>query len=162
MDPVNTHPDQWRHHWREVVLGLRESDARRTRFPTTLHCGAPAVASVALAAPPRPDHDWSADIVGALIDRWAAGSSLVPAVWLVRPGALTPSDDDHLWLSATITAYAERALPSPVPGVDPTLVVVTRQGWFDPRTGDGRQWVRLRRRSPAVTSPPTLTVAPPG
>jgi hypothetical protein len=46
---------------------------------------------------------------------------------------------DAEWLSAARSAFAEA-------GVDLTMVVVTRRGWWDPRSGRRREWKRLRRR----------------
>ena len=60
-----------------------------------------------------------------------------PWVWLTRSGELALHDLDVAWLAAAATAYAEA-------GADLTMVVVTRRGWRDPRSGVGRTWVRLR------------------
>jgi hypothetical protein len=51
-------------------------------------------------------------------------------------------DVDAAWLSSARTAAAEA-------GVRLTMVVVTRRGWFDPRSGVTRVWKRVRDRSAA-------------
>jgi hypothetical protein len=48
-------------------------------------------------------------------------------------------DLDLAWLAAARSASAEAAVAL-------VLVVVTRSGWFDPRTGVRREWKRLRTR----------------
>ena len=48
-------------------------------------------------------------------------------------------DLDLAWVQAVRAAGAEA-------GVELTLVVVTRKGWFDPRSGVRREWKRLRTR----------------
>jgi hypothetical protein len=48
-------------------------------------------------------------------------------------------DVDAAWLGPTIAAAAER-------GTDPAYVVVTRHGWFDPRSGLRAEWKRIRPR----------------
>ena len=60
-------------------------------------------------------------------------------VWLTRAGDLDLQDVDAAWLSAARAAGAEA-------GIDLTLVVVTRRGWSDPRSGVSREWKRLRSR----------------
>ena len=66
-------------------------------------------------------------------------SRRAPLVWLTRPGELDLQDVDAAWLAAARTAYAEAAAPL-------TMVVVTRRGWRDPRSGVRREWKRLRQR----------------
>jgi len=60
-------------------------------------------------------------------------------IWLTRPGSLALEDVDAQWLRAARSAAAEA-------GVALTLVVVTRSGWVDPRSGACRVWKRLRER----------------
>ena len=48
-------------------------------------------------------------------------------------------DVDAAWLAAAGQAFGES-------GRHLTLVVVTRQGWWDPRSGTSRVWKRLRAR----------------
>ena len=61
-------------------------------------------------------------------------------VWLARPGDLDWQDADADWLSAARAAFGEA-------GVALRFVVVTRDGWVDPRSGGGVAWRRLRDRS---------------
>jgi hypothetical protein len=75
--------------------------------------------------------------VAALLRRTAGTEPRL--VWLTRPGDLALQDLDAAWLAATRAAGAEAGLPL-------TMVVVTRHGWRDPRSGAGRTWKRLRAR----------------
>lgn len=63
-----------------------------------------------------------------------------PLVWLGRAGHLEWEDPDAAWLSAALAAFGEAGRPL-------TMVVVTREGWWDPRSGTRRTWRRLRDRS---------------
>jgi hypothetical protein len=83
------------------------------------------------------DHALRADVVAAMLGRRRDAVSGWPWVWLTRPGDLATHDLDVDWLAAAATAYAEA-------GGDLTMVVVTRRGWRDPRSGAGQTWVRLR------------------
>ncbi len=120
---------------------------RRRWFPPLLHVGAPGGASEILSADPDEalDHALRADLVAAMLHRGrrAGGpggpGGRVPMLWLTRPGPLELQDVDAAWMSAARTATAEA-------GVGLTLVVVTRRGWFDPRSGVRREWKRLRQR----------------
>lgn len=120
---------------RRAALDLAVSEHRRS-FPALLHVGRPGgVGSVfALAPGDVVDHALRADVVAALLRRTPG-----PLVWLTRPGPLELQDVDAAWLAACRTATAEAGLPL-------TMVVVTRQGWRDPRSGVGRVWKRLRAR----------------
>jgi hypothetical protein len=60
-------------------------------------------------------------------------------VWLTRPGSLDWDTLEANWLDPTVRAFDEI-------GLSATLVVVTKTGWYDPRSGVHREWVRLRRR----------------
>ena len=123
---------------RRAVLQLVTHERRR-RFPVVLHVGSPADREAEFAPEQVMDHALRADVVAALVHRTAA-SGPAPLVWLTRPGELDLTDADAAWLSAARTAYAEAGLPL-------TMVVVTRHGWRDPRTGTSRRWRRLRDRS---------------
>ena len=61
-------------------------------------------------------------------------------MWLTRAGPLDLQDVDAAWLAAARTAASEA-------GVALTMVVVTRRGWCDPRSGARREWKRLRDRA---------------
>ncbi len=105
-----------------------------------MHVGVPGGAEEVFAVvPDEPlDHGLRTDVVAALLQRSRRGS-VVPMVWLTRPGPLELQDVDAQWLSAARSAAAEA-------GVALTLVVVTRRGWVDPRSGARRVWKRPRER----------------
>ena len=75
------------------------------------------------------------DVLARVVRRSGAD----PIIWLTRPGGFELQDVDAQWLAAARAATAEAAL-----GL--TLVVVTRHGWTDPRSGVRREWKRLRAR----------------
>jgi hypothetical protein len=115
---------------------------RRRAFAPLLHVGTPG-GPVDLFAPdphddPPLDHALRADVLAALLRRHRSAGT-VPLVWLTRPGELCLQDVDAAWLAAARTATAEADLPL-------TMVVVTRRGWWDPRSGTTRTWRRLRAR----------------
>jgi hypothetical protein len=117
---------------------------RRRVYPPLLHVGWPGGRQDVFAANPddRLDHALRCDVVAALLRnacRHAPVPGAVPMVWLTRAGPLHTGDLDLAWLAAASTASAEAAL-----GL--TLVVVTRRGWFDPRSDTRREWKRLRTR----------------
>lgn len=124
---------------RRAVVEHVRSERRRT-FPALVHVGLPGGAEEVFAVVPdeRLDHGLRADVVAALLQRSRRGSA-VPLVWLTRPGPLELQDIDAQWLAAARTAAAEA-------GMRLTLVVVTRTGWVDPRTGTHRVWKRMRVR----------------
>ena len=123
---------------RAVVEHVRVE--RRRAFPALLHVGVPGGAEEVFAVvPDEPlDHGLRTDVVAALLQRARRGR-VVPMIWLTRPGPLALEDVDAQWLRAARSAAAEA-------GVALTLVVVTRSGWFDPRSGAHRAWRRLRER----------------
>jgi hypothetical protein len=145
---------------RNAVLAFRINQRKRV-FPTSVHVGEldGRVASFVLhdghgtgqrATRSRcrsseidtVDGAQRTDIVATLIERYAGvARAREPVLWLTRPGEVGhPHDVDAAWLAAGVQAFAEAALPL-------TMVVVTRQGWYDPRSGVARRWRRLRRRS---------------
>jgi hypothetical protein len=126
---------------RRAVLAHVRAERRRT-FPALVHVGVPGgTEEVFAVVPDEPlDHGLRADVVAALLQRSRRGHA-VPLVWLTRPGELELQDVDAQWLSAARSAAAEA-------GVTLTLVVVTRTGWVDPRTGTHRVWKRMRVRAP--------------
>jgi len=124
---------------RRAVLDHVRSERRR-RFPALLHVGVPGRSEEVFAiGPDEPfDHALGADVVAALLRRGCRFGA-APLVWLTRPGPLEVQDVDAAWLSAARTASAEA-------GTALTLVIVTRRGWADPRSGVRREWKRLRQR----------------
>lgn len=87
------------------------------------------------------DHTLRCEVVAALLAR-AVADEPAPVAWLARPGPLGWHDLDARWWPAFAAAYAEA-------GVLLTAVVVTKAGWYDPRTGLRREWKRLRYRTAA-------------
>lgn len=124
---------------RRAVLDHTRAERRRT-FPPLLHAGQPGGVEEVFAVDPCAPLDQAlrADIVAVLLRR-GRSRGVVPLLWLTRPGGLGLEDVDAAWVSSARTASAEA-------GVDLTLVVVTRHGWADPRSGVRREWKRLRQR----------------
>ena len=124
---------------RRAVLDFRVSERRRSH-PPVLHVGIPGATT--LAYEPRHDeqmeHGLRADLVAAFLQR-TRGEPVEPLAWITRTGELVLEDVDAVWLSAARSAYAEAGVPL-------TMVVVTQRGWWDPISGRGREWKRLRRR----------------
>jgi hypothetical protein len=124
---------------RRAVLDFRVSERRKV-FAPVLHVGVPGATALAYRA--RTDepleHGLRTDLVAAFLRR-TRGGTVEPLVWLTRSGDFVLEDADASWLSAARSAYAEA-------GVALTMVVVTRRGWWDPRSGRRREWKRLRRR----------------
>lgn len=125
---------------RRAALDHARAEHRRG-YPALLHVGFPGGAEeVFVLTPGDPaDHAIRADVVAALLQRSRARTTAVPLVWLTRPGPLDLQDVDVAWLGAARTAAAEAAVAL-------SMVVVTRRGWLDPRTGVRRTWKRLRQR----------------
>nr|WP_218851809.1 hypothetical protein [Nocardioides panaciterrulae] len=122
---------------RRAVLDLA-GEARR-RPPVRVNVGDPTGSRASFVEEPGLDHALRADVLAALVAR-TRGATRVPLVWLTRSGEAVLQDADAAWLAAARSAYAEAGLPL-------TLVVVTRQGWWDPRSGTARAWLRPRDRS---------------
>ena len=124
---------------RRAVLDFRVSE-RRKAHPPVLHVGVPG--ATGLAYEPGHDepmeHGLRTDLVAAFLRR-TRSAPVEPLVWITRTGELLLEDVDAVWLSAARSAYAEVGVPL-------TMAVVTRRGWWDPLSGRGRQWQRLRRR----------------
>lgn len=126
---------------RRTALLLREAVRRHTlaerrhRFAPVLHLGRPGGHErCTAAATAGTDLALCTDVVAALL----AGAGTAPhLMWLTRPGELEPHDVDLAWLAAARAAYAEAER-------DLSWVVVTRRGWWDPRSGLRREWTRLR------------------
>jgi hypothetical protein len=128
---------------RATALELRDR-RRGRRFPAEVSVGR-------LGRPPHarpwfevPAHEvldlaLRTEIVGALL-QVATDREQVPVACLARPGALTWHDLDAQWWPAFHAAYAEAEVPL-------VAVVVTKNGWWDPRSGLRREWRRLRFRT---------------
>lgn len=131
---------------RRAVLDHVASERRRS-FTPLLHVGCPGGPQTVFAPADEPaDQGLRTDVVAALLRRTARtgpaavpGPLAAPLVWLTRPGDLVLQDLDVAWLAACRAAGAEA-------GRSLALVVVTRRGWRDPRSGVGRTWQRLRPR----------------
>ncbi len=127
---------------RRAVFDHALSEPRRA-FPPLLHVGLPGGPEAVFAPGAHDPSDQSlrTDVVAALLHRTrsADGSGPAPVVWLTRAGPLELQDLDAAWLAAARAATAEAGLPL-------TLVVVTRHGWRDPRSGVARVWKRARAR----------------
>lgn len=107
-------------------------------FRPVLHVGEPGVRVARQVCLGQPDLDLRVQIAAALLHR--VGERVTePLAWLTRPGPLTWHDLDALWVPALVHAFAEA-------NADPTLVVVTRRGWWDPRSDVRQEWQRVRRR----------------
>jgi len=119
---------------RAAVLELATTERRR-RVPPVLHVGAPGDPTTTVVDDPGWDHGLRTEIVGAALRARHDPSW----VWVTRSGPLSVQDVDAAWLAPTVAAAAER-------GTDPAYVVVTRHGWFDPRSGLAQEWRRIRRR----------------
>jgi hypothetical protein len=119
---------------RSAVLQLATTEHRR-RIPPVVHVGVPGGPTTTVVDDPLWDHGLRTEIVGAVLR--AREDPLW--VWVTRSGPLSVQDVDAAWLAPTWAAAAER-------GVDPVYVVVTRHGWFDPRSGLLQEWKRIRRR----------------
>jgi hypothetical protein len=123
---------------RDAVLRLRAAGGRR-RPPPAVHVGRPDGTAATFEVPGDGlDHGLRCDVVATLLRRREPGSR--PLTWLTRPGELSPHDLDAAWLSAAAAAHAEA-------GLCLTMVVVTRTGWWDPRSDVRQTWRRLRPRT---------------
>lgn len=139
---------------RQAVLQHARAE-RRHSFPALLHVGEPGGRETVRPAAGEGDGPCDlalrVEVLAAMLHRVGAlpdpddpsapspGPS-DPLVWLTRRGDLGLEDVDAAWLSATRAVGAEL-------GVDLTLVVVTRDGWWEPASGSGRRWRRLRPHS---------------
>lgn len=121
---------------RAVVEHVGTASGRR--IPVVVHVGLPGgpTRRFAVRHDEPTDHALRTDVVAAMLGRQAPETP-APWLWLGRSGDLGLHDLDAQWLAAGCTAYAEA-------GVDLTMVVVTRRGWRDPRSGATRTWARIR------------------
>ncbi len=137
-------PPETARRLRRAVLDLAVSDHRR-RIPPVLHVGTPGGPAYAVADERGWDPGLRTDLVGAVLRRLGTGSA---TAWITRSGPLRIQDVDVDWLGPVVRAAAERR-------ADVTYVVVTRHGWFDPRSGAHREWRRIRPRSGRDVPPMT-------
>lgn len=123
---------------RRIVLEHAASERRRRHTPL-LHVGRPGAETVhAIRGDDPTDHALRADVVAAMVRRVRTGlRDPAPWTWLTRGGAAEIQDIDAEWLASAAQAYDEA-------GLGLVFVVVGRHGWFDPRSGLRREWVRLR------------------
>jgi hypothetical protein len=130
---------------RRLVLEHKTAE-RRHRFPAVLHLGSPGRPEAGrIVEDPADgsaglDHALRCDVLEAMLKRAGNSARDRPLMtWLTRPGSLDPQDIDLAWLRAVtaVNGETDRAL---------AYVVVTRDGWRDPRSGAGRTWQRLRQR----------------
>jgi hypothetical protein len=120
---------------RSAVLEHVMAERRRVHLPL-LHVGMPGDAEAVFADVEPTDHSLRSDLLAAMLRRAGRWHS-IPLVWLTRTGDLELQDVDVRWLASARAAYAEA-------GTQLVMVVVTRHGWRDPRSGARRDWVRLR------------------
>ncbi len=127
---------------RRLVLEHKSAE-RRHRFPPVLHLGAPArpeVGRVVEDSASDLDHALRCDLLAAMLKRNATHDRERPLMtWLTRPGPFDVQDLDLAWMRAVTAVNGETDR-------DLAYVVVTRDGWRDPRSGAGRTWLRLRQR----------------
>jgi hypothetical protein len=127
---------------RRLVLEHKGAE-RRLRFPPVLHLGGPGRPEAGRVVEDPAvglDHALRCDVLAAMLKRAGAADRDRPLMtWLTRPGSLEVQDVDLAWLRAVtaVNGETDRAL---------AYVVVTREGWRDPRSGAGRTWQRLRQR----------------
>lgn len=122
---------------RRAVQELAGATARKS-FRPVLHVGEPGVRVARQVCHAEPDLDLRVQIAAALLHR-VRERVPQPLAWLSRPGPLTWHDLDAVWVPAVVQAFAEAE-------VELTLVVVTRHGWWDPRSDARQEWQRVRRR----------------
>lgn len=124
---------------RAAVLRLRVGESRRW-FPPVVHLGRPGPGELGFTDAPGDGQDAGLrrDVVAEMLRR--TDRTVDPLLWVTRPGALGLEDVDAAWLSAAWAAHEEA-------GLSLTMVVVTRHGWWDPRSNVRRVWKRLRDRS---------------
>lgn len=132
LEPVDPGTEQL---LRRAVLEHARGEHRH-RHPAALHVGTPGgpLARVVLDVEPT-DPGLRTDMVAAL--RVASGRPEPELVWLTRPPAPGWQEVDGRWLAAARSAYVEAQVPL-------VFVVVTRRGWWDPRSDVRRVWKRIR------------------
>jgi hypothetical protein len=122
---------------RLAVARFRLENSRRTVRPT-LHVGEPGGFEATFEDRPadRLDVDLRIEVAAALLS-CALVTTNTPTAWLTREGELCTHDADLLWLAAVDLAGTGA-------GMRLAFLVITRRGWYDPRTLEQRVWKRLR------------------
>ena len=134
VDPV---PAELRRQLRRAVVDLA-AGRQRKRFAAMVQAGTPGTVVRRAPASLGRDFDLRCEVATSLRESVRA-SCPEPLIWLTRPGAPQWHDVDAAWLPALLHAAGET-------GDDLTFVVVTRHGWYDPRTGVRQVWSRVRPR----------------
>lgn len=126
---------------RTAVFAHATSERRRI-FGPVLHVGVPGMDHPVTPAllDGEGDPALRTDVVAAMLTAHRrSGTDTRPVAWLTRSGELTLHDADAAWIGPVGAAYEEAAL-------DPCFAVVTKQGWWHPRSGVRRVWKRPRHR----------------
>ena len=132
----------------EVALLLRTAvfahatTERRRIFGPVLHVGVPGTAHPSTPALLEDGTDPAVrcDVVAAMLTAHRrSGATTQPVAWLTRTGELTLHDADAAWLGPVAAASGEAGLAD-------CFAVVTKQGWWHPRSGVRRVWKRPRHR----------------
>jgi hypothetical protein len=142
-DSLDVHTQRW---LREVVRSHVRAWQGRLVIRPDVWVGGPGVDACGVRVEEDLDDAVRFDMALALLDRLepadsgssgAAPTVTSPWLWLTRTGTLEIHDLDLAWLSAIVAA-------GEATGRRPRFIVVTRQGWSDPRSGAERRWARLR------------------
>jgi hypothetical protein len=115
---------------------------RRRIFGPVLHIGLPGTAHASTPALLEGEADSALrrDVVASMLTAHRrSGATTPPVAWLTRTGELALHDADAAWLGPVAAAFAEADLPE-------CFAVVTKQGWWHPRSGVRRVWKRPRVR----------------
>ena len=124
---------------RRAVLEHAQHERRRQHL-CVVHIGTPGGSQVIVPVHDgETDHALRVDVLAAAFAREPGGPGAEVLVWVTRTGPLELQDVDAAWLAAALAAAAEADR-------DLTLVVVSRHGWWDPRSGARTTWRRLRQR----------------
>jgi hypothetical protein len=123
---------------RQEVGRFRARETRRV-FDPAVHVGRPCgerdTFVVRRQDVPAVNHGLRVDVVSSLVAQTSAECTMA---WVTRPGVPHPHDIDLEWLSAARVAFGMH-------GRDlDGFFAITRTGWLDVRTGERREWKRLR------------------
>lgn len=131
------------------VAWLRRVEQRRV-FAQRAHLGVPggprsltSDGIAPLSGDPWPPPPWldagaRADVCDRMVSAWTTQAQSAAYCWYTRPGTPDLHDEDLAWLAAASWAFDAHGLPML------GFWVVTRYGWRDVTTGEGRRWKRLR------------------